>query len=401
MSPSRPFILRPVATSLLMAAILLVGIVSYTQLPVSALPEVDYPTIQVLTFYPGASPQVMATTVTAPLERQFGQLQGLEPDDLDELGRDFGDRAAVQPEPEYRRRGRRGAVGDQCVAELSAGEPAGAADLQQDESCRCAGADAGDHVEDDAAFAGGGSGRHAACAEDLAAERRGTGEHQRRTEACGAHSGESDGALVVRHQSGRSADGGDAEQRECGEGQLRRAAAGLSDRRERSAGDEQGLQERGRRVPQRRAGDADRRCEDRGWRGEHDAGRVDGPDAGGHSECAAPARRQHDQRGQEHQAAAAAAGGESSQGDRGHDAYRPDDADPGVGERCGVRADADGRPGGAGHLSVSAKSLRDDYSERGGSAVAGRHVRRDVPARLQPGQPFADGADDLDGLRGR
>ncbi len=77
MSPSRPFILRPVATLLLMAAILLVGIVAYTQLPVSALPEVDYPTIQILTFYPGASPDVMATTVTAPLERQFGELQGL------------------------------------------------------------------------------------------------------------------------------------------------------------------------------------------------------------------------------------------------------------------------------------------------------------------------------------
>ncbi|WP_348267776.1 efflux RND transporter permease subunit [Edaphobacter paludis] len=77
MSPSRPFILRPVATSLLMAAIMLVGIVGYTQLPVSALPEVNYPTIQVVTFYPGASPEVVATTVTAPLERQFGQLQGL------------------------------------------------------------------------------------------------------------------------------------------------------------------------------------------------------------------------------------------------------------------------------------------------------------------------------------
>jgi multidrug efflux pump len=77
LSPSRPFILRPVATSLLMAAILLVGIVGYTQLPVSALPEVDYPTIQILTFYPGASPDVMATTVTAPLERQCGELQGL------------------------------------------------------------------------------------------------------------------------------------------------------------------------------------------------------------------------------------------------------------------------------------------------------------------------------------
>src|ERR1700709_1848172 len=60
-----------------MAAILLVGIVGYTQLPVSALPEVNYPTIQVVTFYPGASPEVVATTVTAPLERQFGQLQGL------------------------------------------------------------------------------------------------------------------------------------------------------------------------------------------------------------------------------------------------------------------------------------------------------------------------------------
>ncbi len=77
MSPSRPFILRPVATSLLMAAIFLVGVVAYTQLPVSALPEVDYPTIQVVTFYPGASPSVVATTVTAPLERQFGQMPGL------------------------------------------------------------------------------------------------------------------------------------------------------------------------------------------------------------------------------------------------------------------------------------------------------------------------------------
>jgi len=77
MSPSRPFILRPVATSLLMVAILLAGWVAYLQLPVSALPQVDYPTIQVMTFYPGASPEVMASSVTAPLERQFGQIPGL------------------------------------------------------------------------------------------------------------------------------------------------------------------------------------------------------------------------------------------------------------------------------------------------------------------------------------
>jgi multidrug efflux pump len=77
MSPSRIFILRPVATTLLMVGLLLVGMVAYSQLPVSALPEVDYPTIQVVTFYPGADPDVMASSVTAPLERQFGQVPGL------------------------------------------------------------------------------------------------------------------------------------------------------------------------------------------------------------------------------------------------------------------------------------------------------------------------------------
>jgi multidrug efflux pump len=77
MSLSRPFILRPVATSLLMVAILLVGILAYRMLPLSALPEVEYPTIQVVTLYPGASPDVMTSSVTAPLERQFGQMPGL------------------------------------------------------------------------------------------------------------------------------------------------------------------------------------------------------------------------------------------------------------------------------------------------------------------------------------
>ena len=77
MSPSRPFIMRPVATSLLMAAILLAGAVAFKFLSLSALPEVDYPTIQVQTFYPGASPEVMTATITAPLERQFGQMTDL------------------------------------------------------------------------------------------------------------------------------------------------------------------------------------------------------------------------------------------------------------------------------------------------------------------------------------
>ena len=77
MSPSRPFILRPVATTLLMIAIMLSGMLAFRFLPVAALPEVDYPTIQVQTFYPGASPEVMTSSVTAPLERQFGQIPAL------------------------------------------------------------------------------------------------------------------------------------------------------------------------------------------------------------------------------------------------------------------------------------------------------------------------------------
>ena len=77
MNPSRLFIMRPVATALSMVAIVLAGVLAYRQLPVSALPQIDYPTIQVLTFYPGASPDVMASSVTAPLERQFGQMPGL------------------------------------------------------------------------------------------------------------------------------------------------------------------------------------------------------------------------------------------------------------------------------------------------------------------------------------
>src|SRR3954463_16161879 len=78
MNPSRLFINRPVATTLLMVAIVLAGVFAYKQLPISALPQGDYPTIQIFTFYPGASPDVMASSVTAPLERQFGQIPGLK-----------------------------------------------------------------------------------------------------------------------------------------------------------------------------------------------------------------------------------------------------------------------------------------------------------------------------------
>ncbi|MBQ2477381.1 MAG: efflux RND transporter permease subunit, partial [Desulfovibrio sp.] len=78
MNISRLFILRPIATSLIMTALLLSGLLAYQFLPIAALPQIDYPTIQVQTFYPGASPDVMASVVTAPLETQFGSMQGLK-----------------------------------------------------------------------------------------------------------------------------------------------------------------------------------------------------------------------------------------------------------------------------------------------------------------------------------
>ena len=77
MSPSKIFIERPVATSLMMVGVVLTGWVAFRQLPVSALPQVDYPTMQIQTFYPGASPEVMTSSVTAPLEKQFGQVPGM------------------------------------------------------------------------------------------------------------------------------------------------------------------------------------------------------------------------------------------------------------------------------------------------------------------------------------
>ncbi|MDD5272253.1 MAG: efflux RND transporter permease subunit, partial [Methylovulum sp.] len=77
MNPSRLFILRPIATSLIMLALLLLGILAYRELPISALPQVEYPTIQVVTLYPGASQEVTSSLITAPLERQLGQLPGL------------------------------------------------------------------------------------------------------------------------------------------------------------------------------------------------------------------------------------------------------------------------------------------------------------------------------------
>jgi len=129
MNPSRPFILRPVATSLLMVALLLSGIMAYRLLPVSALPQVDFPTIQIFTFYPGASPSVMASSVTAPLERRFGQIPGAEPDVVIELGGSSVITLQFSLQVSPGRGGAGSAGGDQRGRQSPAQRPADAAGL--------------------------------------------------------------------------------------------------------------------------------------------------------------------------------------------------------------------------------------------------------------------------------
>ena len=275
MNPSRIFILRPVGTSLLMVAILLVGIVAYGFLPLSALPEVDYPTIQVQTFYPGASPEVMTSSVTAPLERQFGQMPGPQPDVVGQFGRRVGDHAAVQPRPQPRHRRAGGAGGDQCGGQPAAVRSAGAADLRQGQSGRRADPDAGADLE------------------DAAADRRSrispTRGWRRRSRSSPASAWSASAAAqrpAVRIQVNPRALAAyglniDDLRTTLGNANVNTPKGSFDGPRQATtinANDQitsaDGLRDTGDRLPQRRAGAADR-CRDRGaGRGEHQARRL-------------------------------------------------------------------------------------------------------------------------------
>ncbi len=251
MNPSRLFINLPVATSLLMVAILLSGLFAFKFLPLSSLPEVDYPTIQVQTFYPGASPEVMTSSVTAPLERQFGQMPGLNQMtsassggasvitlqfSLD-LGLDVAEQevqAAIN------------AAGNVLPNDLPTPptyakfNPADAPIMTlavtstDAEAHRCRGSDL-----------------HAACAEDLAAAGRRRGEHLGRPAAGGAHPVQSARAREIRAQHRRSAHHHRERQRQLAQRQLRRSLAVLLPERERSDHRHPGLSGHHRRLQQR------------------------------------------------------------------------------------------------------------------------------------------------------
>jgi hypothetical protein len=244
MNPSRPFILRPIATSLLMAAILLIGIIGFRQLPIAALPEVDYPTMQVMTFYPGASADVVATAITAPLERQLGEVPGLSQMlssssagasvitlqfnlslNIDVAEQDVQEAinaaqnylpAQLPMPPVYNK------VNPADAPILTLALTSDSMPLSQ--------------VEDytDTRLA----------AENLAAPRRRRGDHQRRPKTRRARPDQSDPARLLRPESGGRAHRAHRHQPGHRQGQLRRPGAKLSNRRQRSDHDQRGFQAR-------------------------------------------------------------------------------------------------------------------------------------------------------------
>ena len=242
-----------------MVAVLLVGIVAYRQLPVSALAGSRLPDDPGSTTYPGASPDVMASSVTAPLERQFGQMPGLQQmtstssTGLSIITLQFALELSIDvAEQEVQRRSTPPAPF--CRADLPT-PPI----YSKIESGRRADSDAGAHVEHAAAVEGRRPRRHPSRAEDLAAARRRAGEHQRRPEAGRAHQANPTAlaSYGLNLEDLRTAVA--ATNVNQAKGSFDGPAAGLSDRRQRSAALERRLRAAGRRLPQRRAGPADRR----------------------------------------------------------------------------------------------------------------------------------------------
>ena len=332
-NPSRIFIDRPVATSLMMIAILLVGLAAYRFLPLSALPEVDYPTIQVQTFYPGASPEVMTSAVTAPLERQFGQMPSLsQMMSASSAGSSvitlrFGldislDIAEQQVQAAIN------AAGNLLPADLPAPpiyskvNPADAPILTlgvASDTMKLT--DVEDLIESRLA--------------PKLSQLPGVGlvTHIGRPSAGGAHPRQSAGPGRLRRESRRPAHDDQQSQRQHAQGQFRRAGAIVDDQRQRSDPRPEGLSEVGRRLPERRADPALRRRHRRDGAGKQPAFGLDEHDAGAHRQYPAPAGRERHSGRRRHQGGAAGAERQSSGGSDGQAPDRPHDDDPGLGQR--------------------------------------------------------------------
>ena len=380
-NPSRPFILRPVATSLLMAAILLAGFVAYRQLPVSALPQVDYPTIQVLTFYPGASPQVMASSVTAPLERQFGQVPGLKQMTSTSS---FGSSVIILQfaldlnidVAEQQVQAAINAAGTFLPRDLpnppiySKSNPADAPILTlalTSDSLPLT------KVEDfaDTTLAQKISQLPGVGLVSISGGQRPAVRIQANPTALASYGLSLEDLRVAMTQANVNQPKGNIESE--------RQAFTINANDQLMSGDR--VPAAHHRLPQWRAGAA-RRCGQRDRRQrERPAGRLDERDSGGDSEHPAPARREHHRGGRPHREAAAATQSLAAGSGQHTGADRPHHHHPRLRGGRRVRADAHRRPGRDGDLPVPAEPRRHGHSQRRRAALDRRHVRRDVPAR--------------------
>ncbi len=401
MSPSQPFILRPVATTLLMIAIMLSGMLAFRFLPVAALPEVDYPTIQVQTFYPGASPDVMTSSVTAPLEVQFGQMPNLnQMSSVSSAGASvitlqFGLSISLDV-AEQEVQAAINAAGNLLPSDLPAPpiyakvNPADAPILTLGLTSKTMPLT---QVEDfvDTRLAQKISQLPGVGLVSISGGQRPAVRIRADIRKLAAYGLNIDdlrttlGNANVNTPKGNF-DGGDAR---------------LHHQRQRPDQQCQRLQIADRRLQERLAGPAQRCRRRHRRRPERQARRLDERDTGHHPEYPAATRRQRHFGGRGHQGAAAATAGLAARRDRRQHSDRPHRDHPRFGAGRGIRIGARRHPGGAGDLRVPAQRAGNPDPEPVGAAVAGRHARRHVPVRLQPQQSFADGADHRHRLRGR
>ncbi len=405
MSPSRPFILRPVATVLLMVAILLVGVVAYYQLPVSALPQVDYPTIQVLTFYPGASPDVMASSVTSPLERQFGQVPGLNQMTSTSSGGCSIITLQFMLDLNI----------DVAEQQVQAAINAATTFLPKDLPVPPIYSKTNPADTPILTLALTSQTLPLSKVEDFADTRLAQKISQLSGVGLVSISGGQKPAIRVQaNPMALSALGLNLEDLRTAltQANVNQAKGSFDGSRESytiGANDQLLTSEQYRKlivaVSQRHAGRAPVLLSDvatvidgvenqrqAAWMDETPAVIVNIQRQPGANiiEVVDRVKKLLPQ----FQASLPAAI-KVTVSDRPHDHH------PRLGRRRAVRADADHRAGGGGDFRVPAQFLGHDHSQRRGAAVADRHVRRDVPAGLQPEQPDADGADHLDRLRRR
>src|SRR5215467_1206848 len=396
MNPSRLFILRPVGTSLLMVAILLAGIVAYRFLPLSALPQVDYPTIQVQTFYPGASPEVMTSAVTAPLEVQFGQMPG-----LNQMSSTSSGGASVitlqfslsltLDVAEQEVQAAINAAGNLLPSDLPTPpiyakiNPADVPVLTLALSSKSLSLP---QIED---FAETRLAQKISQLSGVGVVRVVGGQRpavrvQANVRALAAYGLNIDDLRTTINNANVNLPKGSFD------GPARAYAVNANDQLQ-SADSYRSIVVAYRNGAPVRRGRRDRR------RREPEARRLEGQHARHRGEHPAPARGQRHPGRESGQSAPAPAPELAAAVHRHRGADRPHQHDSRLRPRRELRADAGGGAGRPRDLSIPRQLARHRHSEPGGAALARRDVRRHVPRRLQPEQPLADGADHRHRLR--